>query len=139
MIKVVYAEKQPFKSVENYFTVTILYQEEQEDDSEVDLESDDDSDKVLVELNPLLIGLNDVNIDPNTNNECKWVLNKDIDFKYVLSKYDTTSKIKDMIIKKLNKISVQHILVCSSSINQIIEDVTSAMFLTSYHFWESHP
>lgn len=139
MIKVVYAEKQPFKSVENYFTVTILYQEEQEDGSEVDLESDDDSDKVLVELNPLLIGLNDVNIDPNTNNECKWVLNKDIDFKYVLSKYDTTSKIKDMIIKKLNKISVQHILVCSSSINQIIEDVTSAMFLTSYHFLESHP
>lgn len=41
----------------------LLYQEEQKDGNEVDSEPDDCSSKTSIELYPLVIGLNDVNIN----------------------------------------------------------------------------
>lgn len=94
---------------ENYFNDAILYKEEQKDNSEADSELDDGSNKVSIEMNPPVIGLSDININPNTDDEGIWVLNKDIDFEYVLSSSDGTSETNDVIIKKLNRILILHI------------------------------
>lgn len=102
-VKTIYAEKQSFKGVGNYFTNAILYQEEQVDGSEVDSKPVDSSNRVSVKLNPLVIGLNDININPNADDEGEWVFNEEIVFEYVLSRFDNKSETKYMIIKRLNK------------------------------------
>lgn len=97
------------------------------DINEVDSEPDDGSDKPSVELNPLIIGLNDVNINPNAHSE--GILNEGIALKYVLSSSDNTAETEDVIIKKLNKKLTLPILVHSNSINQLVGNATGAMFI----------
>lgn len=73
------------------------------DGSEVDSKPVDSSNRVSVKLNPLVIGLNDININPNADDEGEWVFNEEIVFEYVLSRFDNKSETKYMIIKRLNK------------------------------------
>lgn len=92
-------------------------------------EADDGLDEASVELDPIVIILNNVNINPNANDEGEWVYNEDTAFEYVLSRSDNTSQTEDVIIKKFNKILALHITIHSNPINQLIGDVTCVMFI----------
>lgn len=55
---------------------------------------------VSVDLRPLVLELNDVNINHDAKNEGEWMLNESITFEYVISNSDDTSKSED---SKLNR------------------------------------
>jgi len=89
----VFAEKQPFKGIENYFTDALLYEEtdkvakapllESEDSSnEADSEPEEDA-LTIFSFKPIVAYLN----DPECNNpdDDEWVINENVTFDYPMS------------------------------------------------------
>lgn len=103
VVRTVYAEKQHFRGIENYFTDVILQKDEQEggtdDGNEADAELDDILEKNYVELNCLVIELSDVTINLDTDNEGEQVFNVNPAFEYVLSSSTNISNNEDVLIK----------------------------------------
>lgn len=83
--------------------------DEANDGNVADLEPNNSSEKVSIELDPLVIELNIVNISLDADNEGEWVFNEKPIFEYVLSSSSDTSGNEDVLIKKLNKRSAQHV------------------------------
>ena len=94
-VQTVFAEKQPFKGVENYFTDALLYQETGEtskeplpdnDDSgnEADSESEADVPAILIG-EPIIACLNDPQCNTPSEDEGEWVINDNIPFDYPVS------------------------------------------------------
>lgn len=80
VVKIVYAEKKPYRGIENYFTDVIHYKDEQEgetdDGNEADVEPNDNIEKASIELNHLVVELSDVTINSYADNEGEWVLKR---------------------------------------------------------------
>ena len=94
VVQTIFAEVQPFKGVENYFTDSLLYQEDIEplkqslpDDidsgNEADPKSEEDAPATL-SIEPIVAYLNDYDCNDPTDNEDEWILNEDIAFDYSL-------------------------------------------------------
>jgi len=76
-VKTLIAERHPFKRVENYFTDSLLYKDSLETDENLQLEELDSSneadvepkaeEKCLWELNPLVMGVNKLDVNNTTN------------------------------------------------------------------------
>ena len=91
----VFAEKQPFKGVENYFTDALLYQEIGEtskeplldnDDSgnEADSESEGDTPATLID-EPIVACFNNPQCNTHSEDDDEWVINDNISFDYPAS------------------------------------------------------
>jgi len=91
-VRTIFAEKQPFKGVENYFTDALLYQEvgktskessSDNDDSgnEADSESKTDMPAILVS-EPVIICFNNPQCNTLSEDEGEWVINDNISFDY---------------------------------------------------------
>ena len=91
----VFAEKQPFKGVENYFTDAFLYQETSEtskeplpdnDDSgnEADSESEGDTPATLID-EPIVACFNNPQYNIHSEDDDGWVINDNISFDYPAS------------------------------------------------------
>jgi len=94
VVRTVFAKVQPFKGVENYFTDSLLYQEDIEplkqslpDDvdsgNEMDSESKEDVPATL-SIEPIMAYLNDYDCNDHADNEGEWILNENIAFDYSL-------------------------------------------------------
>ena len=94
MVRTMFAEIQPFKRVENYFTNSLLYQETSKitkkplpDDidsgNQADFESEEDT-LATFAMEPLVAYLDNPYCNNTVKNDDEWVLNKDVDFKYSL-------------------------------------------------------
>jgi len=90
----VFTEILPFKGVENYFTDSLLYQENNKpvkqsfpDDvdsgNEPDLESGEDA-LTIFSIEPIIAYLDDFDYNHLAKNEDEWVLNENIAFDYSL-------------------------------------------------------
>jgi len=94
-VRTVFAEKHPFKGVENYFTDALLYQEvdktleessPDDDDSgnEADSESEADMPAILVSK-PVIACFNNPQCNTLSEDEGEWVINDNISFDYPVS------------------------------------------------------
>lgn len=54
-----------------------------------------------MELGPLVIELNNVNINSDTKDEGEWVLNENLTFKYVLFSFNNTSDYENFLLRDL--------------------------------------
>jgi len=82
----VFAEKQPFKGVENYFTNALLYQEADKVAKEPLLESDDSGNEAdsepkedapaIFAFKPIITYLNDPECNNPIENNNEWVINE---------------------------------------------------------------
>jgi len=91
----VFAEKQPFKNVENYFTDALLYQEADKVAKEPLLESDDSSNEADFELEedtpaifafkPIVAYFNDPQCNNPIEDVGEWVINENVIFDYLVS------------------------------------------------------
>ena len=95
IVQTVFAEKQPFKGVENYFTDALLYQEVSEtskdslpdsDDSgnEADSESEGDTPVTLVS-EPIIACFNNPQCNTLSEDDDEWVINDNVSFDYPVS------------------------------------------------------
>ena len=90
-VETVFAEKQPFKGVENYFTDALLYQEANEvakepllEDDDSDNEADSESEEgtpTTLAFKPIVAYFNDNPFEDNG----EWVINENITYDYPLS------------------------------------------------------
>lgn len=79
-------------------------------------------------MNPFVIELSDIIINPDADYEGEWVLNENHVFGYVLSSSNDKSNNKDVLIKKLSKTLALQIPVCSGLPNDsLIRDPADAM------------
>jgi len=103
MIRTVFAEMQPFKGVENYFTDSLLYRENGKvvekslpDDidsrNEVDSESGEDP-EISFDEELTVTYLNDSDCNNFADNDEEWVLNENVNFDYSLYCDDVNSPI----------------------------------------------
>jgi len=88
-VKTVFASLQPFKGVENYFTDSIFYSDDEENDEEpifhVDdgNEADSECEPVMATDNPLVIYLDDIPCNSDTvDDDDEWVINENASFEY---------------------------------------------------------
>jgi len=102
----VFTEKQPFKTVENYFTDALLYQEDNKIAKEPlpkDVDSGNEVDSEAEENTPatfafklIVAYLSDPECNNPTEHDCEWVINESIIFDYpvsvdlFISAYDTS-------------------------------------------------
>ena len=95
IVQTVFAEKQPFKGVENYFTDALLYQEVDEtsketlpdnDDSgnEADSQSEADMPAIVVS-EPVIACFNHPQCNALSEDKGEWVINDNISFDYPVS------------------------------------------------------
>ena len=109
-VRTVFAEKQPFKGVENYFTDAFIYQEAnkvvkepllEDDDSsnEADSESEEDTPTTLT-FEPIVAYFNDSKCNNPIEDDCEWVINENVTFDYPVSVDDTS------LLRPLSVISV---------------------------------
>jgi len=92
-VRMLIAEKYPFKGVENYFIDSLFYQdpfEAIEDSSPEDLEFSNETDdepeteeECLWELNPFVMSINMLNFNNTTNVEGEWFINENLDLAYL--------------------------------------------------------
>jgi len=91
----VFAEKQSFKGVENYFTDALLYQEankvakeqlleDDDSDNEADSESEEDMPATLA-FKPIVAYRNDPQCNNPIGDDEEWVINENITFDYPVS------------------------------------------------------
>jgi len=91
----VFAEKQPFKGVENYFTDALLYQEvnnvaktllpkDVDSGNETDSEPEENT-PATFDFIPIVAYLNDPECNNPTEDDGEWVINKSITFDYPVS------------------------------------------------------
>jgi len=94
-VQTVFAERQPFKGVENYFTDALLYQEAGEtpkeplpDDDESGNEADSESETGIPAIligEPIIACLNNPQCNTSSEDEGEWVINDNISFDYPVS------------------------------------------------------
>ena len=92
MVRTVFTEVKPFKGVENYFTESLLYEENIElpkqslpHDIDSGNETDSESEKdtlATISIEPIAAYLNNYDCNNPAENEGEWVLNKNIAFDY---------------------------------------------------------
>jgi len=92
MVRTVFAETQPFKGVENYFTDSLLYKESgktvkkllpSDIDSGNEAKSESgDNPTISFDEEPIVAYLNDPDCNNSTDNSVEWVLNENINFDY---------------------------------------------------------
>ena len=129
MVKMVFAEIQPFKGMENYFTNSLLYQESHEVVKKLmsiayDSGNEADSESEAI-LSSELIAIY-LNGDPPCNNNTaddngEWVLNDDITFDYSLCFHD--------VLKSSSLASLHVPLPMSMKACAYIEDDDGASFV----------
>jgi len=95
---------QPFKGVENYFTDSLLYQEDIEplrqslpDDVDSGNEADSESEEdvpATISIEPIIAYLNDYDCNNPAENEGEWVLNENIAFDYSLCLEDVSVNVR---------------------------------------------
>jgi len=94
-VRTVFAEKQPFKGVKNYFTDALLYQEtgetskeplphDDESGNEADSESEAGMPAILIG-EPIIACLNNPQCNTPLEDEGEWVINDNISFDYPAS------------------------------------------------------
>jgi len=94
VVQMVFAEMQPFKGVENYFTDSLLYQENNElvkqplpndidSGNKTDSESEEDA-LATFSMEPIVAYLDDPDCNNSTESKGEWVLNENVDFDYSL-------------------------------------------------------
>ena len=87
-VRMLIAERHPFKRVENYFIDSLLYQdslevdenshlEELDSGNEVDTEPEED--ECLWEINPVVMSINKLNFNNTINVEGQWFINENLD------------------------------------------------------------
>ena len=112
-VRTVFAEKQPFKGMKNYFTDALLYQEIGEtskeslpdDDhsgNEADSESEADMPAIVVS-EPVIACINNPQSNPLTEDEGEWVINDNISFDYPASVGSIESITKGSLHMPLHK------------------------------------
>ena len=95
MVRTIFAKKQPFKGVENYFTDAFLYWEAnkvakepllEDDDSgnEADSEPEEDTPATFA-FKPIVAYLNDRECNNSIEHDGEWVINENITLHYPLS------------------------------------------------------
>jgi len=99
-VETVFAEKQPFKGVENYFTDALLYQEANEvakepllEDDDSDNEADSESEEgtpTTLAFKPIVAYFNDPKCNNPIEDDSEWMINENITFDYPVS-VDNTS------------------------------------------------
>ena len=83
-----FAEKQPFEGVENYFTDTLLYQEvnrvakeplfeDNDSGNEADSEAEEDTPTTLT-FKPIVAYFNDSKCNNPIEDDCEWVINEKV-------------------------------------------------------------
>ena len=118
MVRTVFTETQPFKRVENYFSNSLLYQEDIEpikqtlpDDVDSGNGADSESEDVLaiISIKSIVVYLDD--FDYNIpENEGEWVLNKNIAFNYSLGLEDVSVNVRSLHMPLLiSEIACMHI------------------------------
>jgi len=90
-VRTMFAEKQPFKGVENFFTDALLYQEanevakeslfEDDNSNEADLESEEDTPATLA-FKPIATYFNDLKCNNLIEDDGGWVINENVTFDY---------------------------------------------------------
>ena len=94
-VRTIFAEKQPFKGVENYFTEAFLYQEANKiakkslpedinSGNEADSEPEEDTPATFT-FKPIVAYLNDPECNNPTEDDGEWVINENITFDYPVS------------------------------------------------------
>jgi len=91
----VFAKKQPFKRVENYFTDALLYQEANEVAKEPLLEDDDSCNEAnseseeetpaTLDFKPIVAYFNDPQCNNPIEDDGEWVINENVTFDYPVS------------------------------------------------------
>ena len=92
-VRMLIAEKYPFKGVENYFIDSLFYQdpfEATEGSSPEDLDFSNEADaepeseeECLWELNPFVTSIDMLNFNNTTNVEGEWFINENLDLAYL--------------------------------------------------------
>ena len=92
-IRMLIAEKHPFKGMENYFTDFLLYQDPLEAAEDLSLEDSDSGnesntkpepeDECLWKLNPLVMGIDKLDFNNTTNDVGEWYINENLDLVYL--------------------------------------------------------
>jgi len=95
MLRMVFAEKQPFKGVENYFTDALFYEEGNEvakeplledDDSDNGADSDPEEDTpTTFSFKPIVAYFNDHEYNNPIEDDGQWVIHENITFDYLVS------------------------------------------------------
>jgi len=94
-VRTVFAEKQPFKGVENYFSYALLYQEankvakeplpeDVDSGNEADSEPEEDTSDTF-SFKPIVAYLNDPERNNPIEDHGRWVINESINFNYPVS------------------------------------------------------
>ena len=130
MVQTVFAKMQLFKRVENYFTDSLLYQEDikplkqslpdDNDGNEADSESEEDT-QTTFSIEPIVAYLDDPDCNNPAKNEGEWVLNKNIAFDYSLCLEDA--------FKSVNISSLYMTLPISEMLCMHIEDNEWSVFV----------
>jgi len=112
---------QPFKEVENYFTDSLLFQEDidplkqslpdnVDSGNEPDLESEEDA-PATISIEPIVAYLNDYDCNNSAENEGEWVLNENIAFDYSLCLKDVSVNVRSLhmplLILKMARMHIQ--------------------------------
>ena len=91
MVRTVFAKMQPFKGVKNYFTDSLVYQENGKIvkkslpcRNKVDPESELGEDPTTFDEEPIVAYFNDIDFNNFAKNDGEWVLNENINFDYSL-------------------------------------------------------
>jgi len=142
-VRMLIAERHPFKGVENYFTDSFLYQdfletdenphsEEPDSSNEVDTESEEEC---LWEINPLVTSIDKLDFDITANVEGEWFINENLDLAYftafasdsVLS--DTSTDVDSDPWSAMNALTSLHAPIKSSLVGrEKIRDAYNALF-----------
>ena len=95
IVRTVFAAKQPFKGVKNYFTDALLYQEigktskaslPDNDDSGNEADSESETDMPAILVGELIIAyFNNLQCNTPSEDEGEWVINDNISFDYLVS------------------------------------------------------
>ena len=106
MVRTVFTEVKPFKGVENYFTESLLYEENIElpkqslpHDIDSGNETDSESEKdtlATISIEPIAAYLNNYDCNNPAENEGEWVLNKNIAFDYFLCLEDVSINVRSL-------------------------------------------
>ena len=93
-VRTIFAEKQPFKGVENYFTIALLYQigktskeplpDNDDSGNEVDSESEGDMSATLAG-EPIIACFNNPQCNNPSEDDDEWVINDNVFFDYPAS------------------------------------------------------
>jgi len=116
----VFAEVQPFKGVKNYFTDSLLYQENIEqlkqsllDDLDSGKEADSESEEDMpatISVEPIIAYLDGFDCNNLAENEGEWVLNKNIAFDYFLCLEDVSVNVRASHMSlPISKMACMHI------------------------------